>query len=115
MSVAVDDLVQRQACILAELEDPIGHDFQHLANSPVPDGAASERENKARKLVRALARREIVGKAPLPTGLPATKPTIIPALPGFLVVGLMALSDGSFDRERVLREQVVGWRVKDCG
>ena len=115
MSVAIEDLVQRQASILAELDNLIGQDLEHLANSPLPDGAASDREMKARKLVRALARREIVGKVPLATGVPATKPTIIPAPPGFFVVYLMPLSDGSFDRERVLREPVVGWQVEAGG
>ncbi len=115
MRTNVDDLVQSQACILAGLDDLIGQDFERLANSPLPKGETSNREVNASKLLRALARREIGGKASVTGHLATTKPTIIPALPGFFVVGLMPLSDGSFDKERVLREPVVGWQVKDGG
>ena len=42
---------------------------------------------------------------------PINKPGIVQALPGFFVINLMPLSDGSYDREHVLREPVVAWRI----
>ena len=32
-------------------------------------------------------------------------------MPGFFVINLMPLSDGSYDREHVMRKPVVAWRI----
>ena len=39
------------------------------------------------------------------------KPGVVAALPGFFVISVMPLFDGSYDPEHVLREPVVAWRI----
>lgn len=54
-------------------------------------------------------------RALLGTSAISANPTIVPAAPGWSVIGLMPLSDGNFDRERVLKEPVIAWRVQASG
>ncbi|RWD31340.1 MAG: hypothetical protein EOS22_04785 [Mesorhizobium sp.] len=58
--------------------------------------------DQAARVLRSLARAGVI---------PPDNPVIVPAAPGCSVISLMPLSDGSFDRERVLKEPVVAWRV----
>ena len=43
MSVNIDNLVQRQAAIFAEIDSLSGQELESLANSPLPEGAVSAR------------------------------------------------------------------------
>jgi hypothetical protein len=106
------DLVQRQAAILSEIDDLDSEALSFLADPAAPKNSILEKSDKARRLLRGLIRSENVGRASFSVGRISTNsPTIIPALPGLFVIYLMPRSDGSFDRERVIKEPVVGWRI----
>ena len=62
MTFSVDDLVQRQASILAEIDNLNGEELESLANSPLPEDAVSDEIKKARKLLRGLVRTGNVGQ-----------------------------------------------------
>ena len=112
MAANIDDLVQRQASILAEIDRLNGQELEFLAQSALPEGAGSSGNDKARKLLRGLVRSRKVGSghSEFKRGR-INKPGVVQALPGFFVINLMPLSDGSYDREHVLREPVVAWRI----
>ena len=61
MSINIDDLVQRQAAILAEIDRLNGEELEPLFNSALPEGAVSGEAEKARKLLRGLLRSRNVG------------------------------------------------------
>ena len=56
MGINIDDLVQRQASILAEIDNLSGEELESFANSPLPEDAVSSEMKKARKLLRGLVR-----------------------------------------------------------
>ena len=108
MATRLDDLIQRQDSILVELDNLHEEELNSLANSAACEG------DKARKLLRGLARSGNVGKAASVTSVRLTDTlTILPALPDFFVIDLLPLSDGSYHRERVGRTPVVGWQVEN--
>ena len=65
MAANIDDLVQRQAAILAEIDRLSSEELDFLGNLPLPEGAGSSWKNKARKLLRGLVRSRRVGQATL--------------------------------------------------
>ncbi len=108
MATRLDDLIQRQASILVEIDNLHEEELNFLANSAACEG------DKARKLLRGLTRSGNVGKAASVTSVRLTDTLIIlPALPDFFVIDLLPLSDGSYHRERVRRTPVVGWQVEN--
>ena len=111
MAVNIDNLVQRQASVLAEIDRLNSRELDFLGNPPLPESAGLSCNSKARKLLRGLVRSRSVGQATLSLSGPINKPGVVPALPGFFVINLVPLSDGRYDRERVLKEPVVAWRI----
>ena len=61
----LDDLVQRQASILAEIDNLNDGELESFANSPLPEDAVSSEIKKARKLLRGLLRTGNVGSGDL--------------------------------------------------
>ena len=57
----LDDLVQRQAAILADIDGLDSGELESFANSPLPEDAVSSEIKKARKLLRGLLRTRNVG------------------------------------------------------
>src|SRR5262245_28151733 len=114
MASRIDDLVQRQAAILVEIAAMDDFELTSLANPSPLGSAVSEAHTNARKLLRGVARRPVLEKASFSSAALTNTQTIIPAQPGFFVINVMPLSDGSFDREHVLQEPVVAWQV-ECG
>ena len=115
MTINVDDLVQRQAAILAEIDDLNREELEFLANSPLPEDAVSSGDDKARKLLRGLVRSRNVGSESEDHRSRIDKPGVVPALPGFFVIDLMPLPDGGFDREQVMQKPVIAWKIDGEG
>ena len=86
-------------------------ELDFLGNLPLSEGTGLSWNSKARKLLRGLVRSRSVGQATLTLSGPINKPGVVQALPGFFVINLVPLSDGRYDREYVLREPVVAWRI----
>ena len=63
MFASVDDLVQRQASILAEIDSLDAEQHNALANLPVPEDAVSTEIRKASRLLRGLLRTRNVGSS----------------------------------------------------
>ena len=56
MTVNIENLVQRQAEILAAIDDLNGAELESLANATLPEAGATSAEDKARRLLRGLFR-----------------------------------------------------------
>ncbi|MER9450154.1 hypothetical protein [Mesorhizobium sp. M0254] len=106
-----NDLVRRQAAILIEIEHLNDAELKSLGEEPF-DTPSSE-EAKAQRLLVGLIRTGIVGRDARIVKSPWSpdKRTVVPAVPGLFTISLMPLSDGSFDRDRVLKEPVIAWTI----
>ena len=110
MTSNADNLVRRLAAILTDIEGMESVDLDDLANSPLPEGDTFSEETKARKMVRGLLRSFRIGHLDT-LRTPTDKTTFVPASPGLDVIHLLPLSDGSFDRQHVLKTPVVAWSI----
>ena len=111
MTNDVDNLLRRLAALLTDIEGMESAKLDPLANSPLPKGATSG-EDTARKLLRGLLRSRNLGFRDLRiNGTTTEGTTIVPALPGLDVIHLLPLSNGSFDRQHVLKTPVVAWKI----
>ena len=117
MFTSVDDLVQRQASILAEIDSLDLEEHNALANLPLPEDAVSKEVKKASRLLRGLLRTRNVGSSDHKTTTygPNSIPGIIPALPGLFVIDLLPLPDGGFDSEQVMKTPVLAWQIDGWG
>ena len=62
MTTNLDDLVRRQAAILAEIDGLDKGELESFANSPLPEDAVSSENRKAWKLLCGLLRTRNVGE-----------------------------------------------------
>ena len=112
----LDDLVRRQAAILAEIDGLDNGELESFANSPLPEDAVSSEIKKARKLLRGLLRTWNVGSGDLKINRPGTdNPGIVTSPPGFFIIDLLPLPEGGFDREQVMKMPVVAWEIDGGG
>lgn len=111
----IDNLVQRQAAIVGELEDLDWEDAEPFLDLPLLGEVVSSRESKARRLLRGLVRNRVIGRTNGLIGAQTDGPAIIPALPDFFQINLMPLLDGGFDRQQVLKTPVVAWALDSQG
>jgi hypothetical protein len=112
----VGDLVQRQASILAEIDNLSREELESFANSPLPKDAVSSEIKKARKLLRGLLRTRNVGSNDLKiTERGTDNPGIVASPPGFFVIDLLPLPEGGFDRGQVMKTPLVAWEIDSEG
>ena len=112
----LDDLVRRQAAILAEIDGLDNGELESFANSPLPEDAVSSEIKKARKLLRGLLRTWNVGSDDLKITRRGTdNPGIVASPPGFFVIDLLPLPEGGFDPKRAMKTPVVAWEIDSGG
>jgi len=114
MKSRLDDLVRRQAAILAEIRNLDSAELECFANLPNSELGG---DTKASRLLRGLIRSQ---KFSPRTDLMIHSDKIregetVPAVPGLFVINLMPLSGGGFDRKRVLKTPVIAWKVDSSG
>ena len=116
MTTNFDDLVRRQAAILAEIDGLDNGELESFANSPLPEDAASSEIKKARKLLRGLLRTGNVGSGDLKINRPGTdNPGIVTSPPGFFVIDLLPLPEGGFDPKQAMKIPLVAWEIDSAG
>ena len=112
----LDDLVKRQAPILAEIDGLDKGELESFANSPLPEDAVSSENRKAQKLLRGLLRTWNIGGGDLKIIRSRThNPDFIPSPRGLFAIDLLPLPEGGFDRKEVIKWPVVGWEIDTEG
>lgn len=113
MNANIDYLVQRQAAILAKIDNLRGEELASLAND-WPEGP--DEISKAWRLLRGLVRTGNVGAGDLKIArMRIDNPGIVPSPPGFFVIDLLPLPEGGFDCKQVMQTPVVAWEIDRYG